>query len=345
VRIHLGHHFYGAGNLGDDFMLAGFLQTIAKLVPTAAITGCVPFPLDPLRRRFPQIEWHEYTVEARTSCIRAADAWLGLGGSPFQAAQSRWFIDHLIGDLDLCHAVRRPMFFVGIGVQTPAELENPDVLRVCRAAHTIWTRDRVSAKRLSPIASTRVHAAADLSHALFRRSSLPSPARDSIGIVANCDYQAWPQLSGWVEALEILRPQKRFWIAQETRDLPGAERALFGSLPERLRSRWEMRDADEPECPLSDVIAEWPTPDLLVTCRYHAAIASAWAGAKVLVVEINEKLRSIARDLGVPAVAPTASTAELISAISQTHRAANLDHLAEAAERACRDFILAASTA
>ena len=25
MRIHLGHHFYGAGNLGDDFMLAGFL--------------------------------------------------------------------------------------------------------------------------------------------------------------------------------------------------------------------------------------------------------------------------------------------------------------------------------
>jgi hypothetical protein len=27
-RIHLGHHFYGAGNLGDDFMLAGFLAAL-----------------------------------------------------------------------------------------------------------------------------------------------------------------------------------------------------------------------------------------------------------------------------------------------------------------------------
>src|ERR1044071_3659612 len=85
VRIHLGHHFYGAGNLGDDFMLAGFLGAMRTLAPSASFTCCVPFALEPLRTRFPSIEWQVYDEAVRARCIAQCDVWLGLGGSPFQS--------------------------------------------------------------------------------------------------------------------------------------------------------------------------------------------------------------------------------------------------------------------
>ena len=28
-RVHIGHHFYGTGNIGDDLMMAGFLEALA----------------------------------------------------------------------------------------------------------------------------------------------------------------------------------------------------------------------------------------------------------------------------------------------------------------------------
>ena len=67
MRLHLGHHFYGAGNLGDDFMLAGFLAAFAPLAPGARCTACVPFPLGPLRARFPGIEWLPYDETRRAA--------------------------------------------------------------------------------------------------------------------------------------------------------------------------------------------------------------------------------------------------------------------------------------
>src|SRR3954462_1504475 len=123
VRIHLGHHFYGAGNLGDDFMLAGFLSAMRSLAVEATFTCCVPFALEPLQQRFPAITWLAYDATARSRAIRECDVWLGLGGSPFQHALSRWFVDHLIGEADLCTRERKPMFYLGVGSQGAGELE------------------------------------------------------------------------------------------------------------------------------------------------------------------------------------------------------------------------------
>jgi polysaccharide pyruvyl transferase WcaK-like protein len=346
VRIHLGHHFYGAGNLGDDFMLAGFLAAMRTLAPGASFSCCVPFALEPLRARFPEIEWLPYQAAGREQAIAACDVWLGLGGSPFQSAQSRWFVDHLLGEAELCAHGGKPMFFLGVGVQTTTELALPEIRELCARAAGIWTRDGASATRIRALPSPppTVEAAADLAHLLFRDQPPPSARRGRVSAVLNFDYGAWPGQAGALSAIEKLAPVERVWLAQESRELPGAERALFAALPAGESMRWKLVSPDTAAGttgPLASAIAQWPSGEWLLTARFHAAIAGAWAGSKVVTISTNEKLRGIAHDLHVPAIATDADEAAVsraFAAAAPVPRAA-LTQMAESAQRACAEFV------
>ena len=343
VRIHLGHHFYGAGNLGDDFMLAGFLAALRTLAPDARCTSSVPFDLEPLRRRFPQIEWLAYDEMARARAIATCDVWLGLGGSPFQSALSRWFIDHLVGDAALCARERKPMFYLGIGVQTEAEVAVPEVQRLCAAAAGIWTRDAASAERLAALRTAApIEAAADLAHVFFRETPPPRATPGRVTLVANFDYNDWRGQRACLDALGTLPATDRVWLAQESRELPGAERALFAALAPADQARWRLVSPEEHGAPLAEVLGRWPSGEWLVTARYHAALAGAWAGSRVVVLGTNEKLRSAARELAATLVATDADAATVARALASAPRPAHPAPLAESAAAACAAFVRSA---
>lgn len=343
MRIHLGHHFYGAGNLGDDFMLAGFLAAMRTLAPAATFTSCVPFPLEPLRRRFPAIDWRPYDDAARQACIAACDVWLGLGGSPFQSGQSRWFIDHLADEAAQCDTAGKPRYFLGIGVQTTTELTVRGVPELCAGAKGIWTRDAASAERLRGHAGNcPVAAAADLAHVFFQDTPPPPAAPGRTTLVANFDFDRWPGQSAALEAVDGLGPRQRVWLAQESRELPGAERALFAALPAAEQARWQLVSPEEPGAPLPDVLRRWPSGEWLLTARYHAALAGGWAGSRVVVIATNEKLRAAARDLGAPTISPGAARLEVSAALAAATPSIRPQRLADQARQACADFVRSA---
>jgi len=368
VRIHLGHHFYGAGNLGDDFMLAGFLAAMRTLAPEATFTCCVPFALDPLRRRFPAITWLPCDEPTRARCITECAAWLGLGGSPFQSALSRWFVDHLVSEAALCALAHKPMYFLGVGVQTSAELADPDVQRICAQAAAIWTRDVASAERLAALPSPPpIASAADLAHLFFRETPPPAASAGRLTLVANFDYGAWPGQAAFLTAAQASVPglaiTERVWLAQESRELPGAERALHHALPLADRARWSLAIPDRLPSPaeslatagaptsaesLTTALSRWPSGAWLVTARFHAALAGAWAGSKIAILATNEKLRAAAHELGCPLLATDADAATVmrtlhsLSSQAGVPRAA-LDLAADRAFEACAAFVRAAA--
>lgn len=346
MRIHLGHHFYGAGNLGDDFMLAGFLGALAQLAPGTTLTCCVPFPLDPLQRRFPQIKWLPYSAALRAGAIAASDVWLGLGGSPFQHAQSRWFVDHLAEEIALCARRQKPMFYLGIGIQSANEAAADCVRSLCAQAAAIWTRDPASAERLqAAVSGLRIEPAADLAHVYFRQQPPPPAVPGRLTLVANFDYGDWPGQAACLEAINDLAPAERIWLAQESRELPGAERALHAALPEVERRRWQLVAPEVAGAPLNVVFSGWPSGEWLVTARYHAALAGAWAGSKVVIIATNEKLRAAAREIGAPLISPEADSREVREALDAARPvapAAGVVPLAEKAFAAGAAFVAAA---
>ena len=342
MRVHLGHHFYGAGNLGDDFMLAGFLAALrAAGRPVDTLTCAIPFPLPAAQARFPGILWQPCDAATRRTSIANADTWLGLGGSPFQHALSRWFLDHLLEEAAFCRATSRRMCYLGIGVQTDAETASADVRALCAQAAAIWTRDTASAARLrSASPGSRIAAATDLAHAFFAITPPPPAVAGRCALVANFDYGTWPGQSACLAVLASLGAREHVWLAQESRALPGAERALHAALPPAERARWQLVAPELPGAPLPEVLARWPSAEWLVTARYHAAIAGAWAGSKVVVVAINEKLRGIAEQLGLPSIPPDAPAAQVSAALERARPvpASVLTAAADAARHAVLDW-------
>jgi polysaccharide pyruvyl transferase WcaK-like protein len=342
VRIHLGHHFYGAGNVGDDFMLAGFLGTARKLAPSASFTGSVPFDTHTLQSRFPEVEWLPYTAESRNSCISKCDVWLGLGGSPFQSAQSRWFIDHLIEDARSCEKWRKPMFYLGVGIQVDTELLVPEIASLANRATKIWTRDAKSGATLKASGAENVTASSDLAHLFFCECRPPPAKPNRAVIVANFDYTGWPACSSTLRVIDKLPIFDRVWLAQESRPLPGAERDLYATLSPSEQARWRFVPADNSQKPMirstADIIASWPSGEWLITSRYHAALAGAWSGSKVVVIGINEKLRGIAHEFGLPCLSPTAVTHDIEAALTITVSAQAPTNSAKLAFESCREF-------
>ena len=324
-------------------MMAGFLTALRELVPTASLTCCVPFALAPLQRRFPEVTWLPYDEESRIRSITNCELWLGLGGSPFQNAQSRWFIDHLTADAAWCARQDKPMFFLGVGVQTAEELAEPAVQRVCAQAAGIWTRDPLSAERLRALTrNPQVEAASDLAHLFFRARRPPPAQAGRLTLVPNFDYGSWPGQDACLAAVAALPLTERVWLAQESRVLPGAERALYATLPAATKAQWQLVSPDAPDDTLAAILTRWPSGEWLVTARYHAALAGAWSGSKTVVIATNEKLRAAARDLACPTLSLNADLRAVTRALEAASSASPPAALAAKAEEACTAFVRAA---
>lgn len=337
--LHIGHHFFGAGNFGDDLMLAGFLAA-APAAAEVALTCCVPHPKEPLRRRFPRIEWLDYDEGTRRQAVERCDAWIGVGGAPFQCAVSGWFVEHLAGELRFCSEAGKPMFLLGVGGQDAAAYDLPPIRALLERVEGIWTRDPETAERAARAGGGgRVWAAADLAHLVLSKRPAPIAASRRLTVVLNFDYVSPRSLEGLVKGLEDLPASERIWLAQESRALPGAERALFEQLPDSCRRFWREQTADDGLGRVADALGRWPDAEWLVSSRYHAALVGAWAGSKGLVLRTNDKLAGVARLCGWPVVGPDEIGHDLARrlTVSQPVARAILEREAASAATACAE--------
>lgn len=301
VNVHLGHHFWGAGNLGDDFMLAGFLIALKKTGLVVNLTCCVPFNHDALRKRFPEIEWLEYTIQSRWSCIASADSWLGLGGTPFQNDCGDWLERHLDMDRMMCKMLKKPMYMLGTGVGNKAALSNPKYQKLIDAVQCIWARDEMTAHLLAQQCKDKVLPGADMANLFFARHTVRFCPKMIGYLIHFEDKQAFASLD--LEHLTgLLKEYSHIWMVQESRCLLYSEKTLWQELPQQIKSCMTLAEPGPAESDLVSVLHAWKMPEVLLSARYHGSLLAAWSGSKVTILARNDKLRGLAQQLNLPCI-------------------------------------------
>ena len=342
LHVHIGVNFFGAGNIGDDLMLAGFLAALGPRVDRLALSCCTPYDLASQQRRFPAITWLSDERATRSQALADADVWLALGDTPFQLLSGPWMRDHLTAQIDAVARQALPMFYLGVGTEGDEVFADPLFRGLAAGAERIWCRDAASARRLSPHASSAVATGADLCHAYLGRRETwpdwnggPGPSPADLGLVIA--FESPDRFDPAAVTAAIAGAAAPVWLVQEVRGLAGSERHGLSRLSAPTRRRLSVAAPDYAGAPhLAALLAAWPRCGTVASSRYHALCIHAWRGGRLVAVRRSGKIGGIAEDFALPHTDLAGLATALPAARSVS--LARLDALAEASRTMVDDF-------
>jgi polysaccharide pyruvyl transferase WcaK-like protein len=301
ARIFFGHDFFGAGNFGDDLMLAGFLRRRISSDTQTTIVAVTPYDVESQRRRFPEVHWFSDGEGRREEQLRAADVWLGLGSTPFQIESGPWMLDHLDRERELCRRLKKPMLVLGVGCGSPDAVRDPRGRRVIEAAERIWVRDARSAEAIGSVAAPDVvELGADLAHIVLATTAKPQPEPSVLGLLLGLHATGIVDIVAVDESIARRPPWTTRWLVQEARSFPCTERWNFDGLTEWVKGRVRCMPFDYAHDTIQQFVANFGAPETVVSSRYHGALIAAWHGCRLGVIARADKFHGVVADLAVP---------------------------------------------
>jgi len=338
ARWFLGFDFYGAGNVGDDLMLAGFLEVVRSRTRNVRLVGSSALGLDCQQRRFPEIDWLAPGSFAEAAADPdPSDAWLGVGGTPFQHSVGPWFLNWLERRAQQIERFERRRL-VGVGAE--AELGNgaPGFERIAGLFERIGVRDRHSARVLEHtlgVDSARLAIGSDLAHLALAELAWVASTEPGllVGLIPVAD-RGPSDLATEIARFVERRPSVGV-ACMETRELAGCERALAGAArsmlasPDTIPVLWP----DYAHGSLATLVEPVSRFETIISWRYHGVLVAAWLGRRVAAVARSSKVEALARELAIPVRTPpvTASDLSELAEEAQIVPRARLEGLLDAA--------------
>jgi hypothetical protein len=338
MNVLIGVDFFGAGNFGDDLMLAGFMS---RLPDGISVTALTPHDRESQRRRFPAIDWRSDTDAARNDAVAQADLWLALGGTPFQLDSGPWLLDNLMRERERCAAHAVPMAYLGVGCESGLAARDARAVAVVSAAARVWTRDAFSAACLADvIPAGNLQAGADLAHLHMRRSRSPSLEIDLLGLLIAYEQKNLIPARALDDLIDERAPGTTRWLVQEGRTFAHTERWNYAALSASTQGRLEVMPFDYGRDSIPDFLERFGAAEVVLSTRYHGALVAAWHGSRVGVIARSAKLRALADDLGLVVAETIATADDLLGLIDRARTAPRerLDGASTKAEKMCADF-------
>jgi hypothetical protein len=343
MHIHLGFHFYGAGNAGDDLMTLGFLREIKRLGFAPAMTCCTPFDIESQRLRFPEIEWLAYDPQTRRNAVKNCDLWLGLGGTPFHSASNGWFFEHLRFEIELIREFDRPAYMLCVGVNGHDVARNPETNGLLSSMRLLWTRDSASAAALAQLEGPgRIRPMADLAHLCFdvrRPVRAGGGANEPLILVIHSEdpLHISPQV---LDEVILGHDGPVYWYCQEVREFGCTEMATYRRLSDAALAKLTLVRPDYHGSSIENLISVFDKGGVCLTSRYHSALIASWMGLRVAVFARNAKLDGAIEQLGLTGVRSLTLSADIREALAKAKPvdANTLQGLRQTASAACRDL-------
>jgi polysaccharide pyruvyl transferase WcaK-like protein len=352
--------FYGWGNIGDESTLQGFARLVSQHsrpldVWVASRNSVHTARVEPSFRYYPA---ESPGLRGRWASHRAR-AQVIAGGTPIMDGLGDWPLSELVPLVQSSVRARRPMVFVGVGVETLHHERSRRLVREELAPNIAhWSvrseRDRTRLLDLA-VPEARVTPAADMAWLLppvdaeFGRKILdrlaPSSAKGPvIGVNLNLERamaSVQPRLTSIVaqaldRSIDALDARVVF-LCNEVREGDTFDKATAGrtmaDMTRRDRAVLVPNDYYAPQEMLSLIAC----CDMTVSSRYHFCLFSAIQGVPFLALNRSDKVEDLCLDLQAEAAIPLAGldADDLYNRVARLHenRLALRPLLAEQAAR------------
>jgi len=324
-NVLIAFDFWGAGNMGDDLMVDGFLRALRQLQPSkpGGITCLCAWDISSQRRRFPQLTWVDSKDDAAFRlALDGAETVIGFGGTPFQLTSGDWLLGHMIRVFSRIKPDTE-VVFINVGAETEISPRADEFAAILRRINRCSVRDDFSHGVLSGLGVKRpseIHIGADLANISLPHlmKSVTPERKYSLGVVLGHDTLSDRDLDAAKFFLKNRRSKTlTAFITGDSRDEEGFEYRLHQSWTRNwlspLRRKLSLRRPDYAVCGMEDFVRPFAECETVISSRYHGLLTAAWCGCKVAAVGRSSKVTALAESLDVPVIIPPIKECDLIT--------------------------------
>lgn len=307
-KIFLSFDFYGAGNLGDDLMLEGFITAFEK---TKAEFFCyVPRVYTHQKYRFPGINFIDRSEYDKISS--ECDVWIGVGDTPVQIKSGRWFLDRLNIVSEFKSRYGFKYFFTGVGVEKEALEMKDEFRKILSEVDHIWTRDAASTELLINNFQTdnvKVTTSSDLANISLEKifSIDKYNIQNRLYNLGVCYYDEnidAADLNNLYRFLKSLKNKNVLLFGNDVNTKGKFEYYLYNSMFSGYRKYFKGKvklffPDYFSEISTGNMLCHFSECSTVMTSRYHAMLTAAWAGCRVVSLERSSKVTALAEELGI----------------------------------------------
>jgi polysaccharide pyruvyl transferase WcaK-like protein len=331
MTFFIGYDYYGAGNIGDDLMMSGFLEIVSRTCrQEIRLIAVTPHDVTSQRARFPRIDWYSENETSREALMAQADAWIGVGDTPFQLSGGTWFLERLQRAVAICETAGVPMYMVGAGAESDIRTRSEAFGRVAQRMRHISTRDEASAAIIRGLiggAEVSLSAGADLANLSLPTiyESLPfSEHAYDLGVTINTgDHFSSADARTVAGEIKARHSHASIFICNETRKWRQLDQGVFSRFFAR---RWwrggssiVLHVPDYHGDSLSELVDVYRRCRTVISSRYHGLLSAAWAGCRVVALARNSKVAQLAACMDIPCVDRPVRKDDLRAAIAEAH--------------------------
>jgi hypothetical protein len=315
----IGLDFFGAGNIGDDLMLAGFLKGIKDLglsEKMRRLRALCSQDRASQKNRFPEIEWVDGKAQqTRWETFKSADVLLGIGGTPFQFSTGPWLLEN-IEEVIARKKEQAPFIFVNAGSESEANRAKPRFESVMQKITSISARDKDTIAQLGEwrngSGNPELLAGADLANISLpglTENHPPLATRpDELAVILGSDTLSKTDVRTVIDWIaEGSRPVS--WITCEVRNMARCEYRVYlknwfrlgGSIVRKpplirlYRPRYQS-------CGLAALVEPFSFCKTILSSRYHGILSAAWSGCRVAGIARSSKVKWLCQQLEIPVV-------------------------------------------
>ena len=312
MKLFVGFDFYGAGNVGDDLMLAGFLDILLQH-PSVKISCIIPHNIRSQLRRFPEVEWLSSSQSNRAEIISRHDCWVGVGGTPFQIMSGPWFLNKILMDINTINGRSTPMYMLGVGAESEALNARDVVSQIARAMKHIWTRDKFTHDLLVDhfrLNTEKVTIGSDLANIflqeIFSEVNPISNRQYELAVTYYAERQEKTDRNQLRKFIKHMGSHKSvIFVGNETRQNRSFEYGIYRTMFGGVRKLFQKTSVDyyAPDyenANLKELVRHFQDYKVVMASRYHTLLVAAWAGCKSVALARSSKIEALANELNVP---------------------------------------------